>query len=59
MGLIFKRGESRVTFCTVKCISTGEGFHTKETKERAGIFHGIFMVQRRTVKTATYRIVFM
>ena len=45
MVRIFKRGESRETFCTVKCVSTGEGFHTKE---RACIFHGT--VKQRTVK---------
>ena len=30
MVRIFKRGEGRVTFRTVKCFSTGEGFHTKK-----------------------------
>ena len=44
MVRIFKRGEGRVTFCTVKCLSTGEGFHPKE---RACICHGT--VKRRTV----------
>ena len=29
MVRIFKRGESRVMFCTAKCFSTGEGFNTK------------------------------
>ena len=28
MVRIFERGDSRVTFCTVKCFSAGEGFHT-------------------------------
>ena len=31
MARIFKRGENRVTFCTVKCFSTGEGFDTKKS----------------------------
>ena len=44
MVRVFKRGESRVTFCTVKCFSTGGGFHTKM---REYIFRGT--VKRRTV----------
>ena len=45
MVRILKRVEGRVTFCSVKCIPTGEGFYTKE---RACIFHGT--VKRRNVK---------
>ena len=52
MVRILKRGESRVTFYTVKCFFTGEGFHTK--KKRACIPHGT--VETANCLTATYRM---